>query len=142
MARDGLRGLIQGMERAGDIGHTDKKAQADADRHRAIMSNVDDQSLRGFLAQLEKRHELIRFDKQVDPATNMAAVEWKSYDQLGKGSLFTNILGHPGWQVCSQILADRRKWAIAQGAFVPLAVPIDSIDIGVKTGKNKGFPRR
>ena len=113
MARDGLRGLVKGMERAGDIGHTDKKVQAEADRHRARMRDIDDQSLRGFLERLEKRDELIRFDKQVDPATNMAAVEWKAYDQLGKGSLFTNIFGHPGWQVCSQILADRRKWAIA-----------------------------
>ena len=26
--------------------------------------------------------------------------------------MFTNIKGHEGWQACSQILADRRRWAI------------------------------
>ena len=31
---------------------------------------------------------------------------------IGKASLFTNIEGHPGWTACSQIVADRRKWAI------------------------------
>ena len=139
MAQDGLRGLVKGMERAGDIGHTDKKVQADADRHRARMRDIGDQSLRGFLERLEKRDELIRFDKQVDPATNMAAVEWKAYDQLGKGSLFTNILGHPGWQACSQVLADRRKWAIAlsltEGGSYTLTVGVHDVqDQGYDSG--------
>ena len=45
----------------------------------------------------------------------MSAVEWKTYSELGKSSLFTNIEGHPGWSACSQIVADRRKWAIGLG---------------------------
>jgi 2,5-furandicarboxylate decarboxylase 1 len=74
-----------------------------------------DQSYRTFLAELETRGELIRFQKPVHPTRNMSAVEWKTYAELGKASLFTNIEGHPGWTACSQIVADRRKWAIGLG---------------------------
>jgi len=76
---------------------------------------MPDQSLRTLLGNLEQQGEMIRFDKPVDPLTNMAAVEWKAYNTLGKSSLFTNIEGHEGWQACSQILADRRKWSIGLG---------------------------
>jgi len=75
-------------------------------------TNKIDQSYRTFLAELETRGELVRFKKPVHPLRNMSAVEWKTYNELGKSSLFTNIEGHPGWTACSQIVADRRKWAI------------------------------
>ena len=74
-----------------------------------------DQSYRTFVKNLEQQGELIRFTKEVDPLTNMAAVEWKAFNELGKSSLFTNIKGYPGWQAESQILADRKKWQIALG---------------------------
>lgn len=74
-----------------------------------------DQSYRTFLAELEAQGELVRFVKPVHPTRNMSAVEWKTYNELGKSSLFTNIEGHPGWTACSQIVADRRKWAIGLG---------------------------
>lgn len=74
-----------------------------------------DQSFRTMLANLEQQGELIRFDKEVDPLTNMAAVQWRAYNEMGKASLFTNIAGHDGWKACSQIVADRRKWAIGLG---------------------------
>ena len=67
---------------------------------------MPDQSLRGFLGNLEQQGEMIRFAKEVDPKTTMAAVEWRAYDELGQSSLFENIAGHSGWQACSQILAD------------------------------------
>jgi 2,5-furandicarboxylate decarboxylase 1 len=76
---------------------------------------MPDQSLRTLLGNLEQQGEMIRFEKPVDPLSNMAAVEWKAYNTLGKSSLFTNIEGHAGWQACSQILADRRKWSIGLG---------------------------
>ena len=74
-----------------------------------------DQSLRTFLANLEQQGELIRFAREVDPLENMAAVEWKAFNEAGKASLFTSIKGHEGWRAVSQILADRRKWAIGLG---------------------------
>ena len=74
-----------------------------------------DQSYRSFLAELEAQGELIRISKPVDPVRNMSAVEWKTYNELGKASLFTDIEGHPGWRACSQIVADRRKWSIGLG---------------------------
>jgi len=74
-----------------------------------------DQSYRTFVKNLEQQGELIRFTKEVDPLTNMAAIEWKAFNERGKGSLFANIKGYPGWTAVSQILADRRKWSIAMG---------------------------
>lgn len=76
---------------------------------------MPDQSYRTFLKNLEQQGELINFTKEVDPSETMAAVEWKTYNELGKASLFSNIKGHDGWQAASQILADRRKWAIGLG---------------------------
>ncbi len=76
---------------------------------------MPDQSFRTMLTNLEQQGELIRFDKEVDPLTNMAAVQWRAFNEMGKASLFTNIAGHEGWKACSQIIADRRKWAIGLG---------------------------
>lgn len=76
---------------------------------------MKDQSFRSLLRDLESRDELIRFTKPVHPDHNMAAVEWRAFDELGKASLFTNIEGHPDWTACSQIIADRRKWSIGLG---------------------------
>ena len=76
---------------------------------------MPDQSFRTMLANLEQQGELIRFEKEVDPLTNMAAVQYRAYNERGKASLFTNIAGHDGWKACSQIIADRRKWAIGLG---------------------------
>jgi 2,5-furandicarboxylate decarboxylase 1 len=72
---------------------------------------MTDQSYRSFLKRLEEQGDLIRFTKEVDPLTNMAALEWKAFNDLGKSSLFTNLKGHRGWQACSQILADKKRWA-------------------------------
>ena len=58
---------------------------------------MTDQSYRSFLKRLEDQGDLIRFTKEVDPLTNMAALEWKAFNELGKSSLFTNIKGHRGW---------------------------------------------
>ena len=71
-----------------------------------------DQSYRSFLKNLEDQGYLIRFTREVDPLVNMAAVEWKAYNEMGKSSLFTNIKGHKGWHACSQILADKKRWAM------------------------------
>lgn len=78
-------------------------------------TSIAEQSLRPHLRALEAAGELIRFTREVDPDTNMSAVEWKTYNELGKSSLFTAIAGHPGWTACSQILADRKRWALGLG---------------------------
>ena len=74
-----------------------------------------DQSIRGYLANLEQQGELVRFQKKVDPLENLTAIGWKTYDRLGKASLFDNLTGFPGWQVCNQIITDRKKWGIGLG---------------------------
>ena len=74
-----------------------------------------DQSIRGYLANLEQQGELVRFRKEVDPHENLTAIGWKTFDRLGKASLFDNLTGFPDRQVCNQILIDRRKWGIGLG---------------------------
>ena len=74
-----------------------------------------DQSIRGYLGSLEQHGELIRFTDAVDPHANLTAIGWKTYDRLGKASLFANLTGFPGWRAVNQIVTDRRKWAIALG---------------------------
>ncbi len=102
---------------------------------------MPDQSFRTFLANLEQQGEMIRFTKQVDPLANMSAVEWKTFNELGKSSLFTNIAGYEGWQAVSQILADRKKWAIGLGMDEETILtqvaervrkPVDTVDVAVE----------
>lgn len=101
---------------------------------------MPDQSYRTFLKNLEQQGELLRFTKAVDPLTNLSAVEWQAYRDLGKASLFTNVAGHPDWQVCSQIVSDRRKWSVALGipedellhsvTALAAAAPVPAVDVG------------
>jgi len=100
---------------------------------------MTDQSYRSFLKRLEDQGDLIRFTKEVDPLTNMAAVEWKAFNELGKSSLFTNIKGHRGWQACSQILADKKRWAtgleIQENELLDtishrMTCPVETVEVG------------
>ena len=82
-----------------------------------------DQSLRRHVQNLEQQGELIRFTREVDPHENLSALGWKTYDGLGKASLFANLKGFAGWQVCNQIIADRKKWSIALGLDEDRLIP-------------------
>ncbi len=82
-----------------------------------------DQSLRSHVRNLEQRGELIRVDKETDPRTNVSAIGWKAYDRFGKSTLFTNLKGFPGWQLVSQVITDRRKWAIGLGVDEDAVIP-------------------
>ena len=82
-----------------------------------------DQSFRLHVQNLEQQGELVRFTAATDPHENVSALGWKTYDRLGKASLFANLTGFPGWQVASQVIADRRKWAIALGVETDQLIP-------------------
>jgi 2,5-furandicarboxylate decarboxylase 1 len=82
-----------------------------------------DQSLRGHVQNLEQQGELIRVTKETDPKTNVSAIGWKTYDQLGKSTLFTNLKGHPGWTLATSLITDRRKWAIGFGVDEAALIP-------------------
>ena len=90
-----------------------------------------DQSIRGYLGSLEQQGELLRFSAEVDPHADLTAIGWKTYDKLGKSSLFDNLKGFPGWRVANQIVTDRRKWGIALGVT-------ESQVIGEITARSKG----
>jgi len=82
-----------------------------------------DQSLRGHVHNLEQQGELVHFTDEVAPHENLSALGWKTFDRLGKASLFSNLKGFPGWTVCNQIIADRGKWAIALGVETEALIP-------------------
>jgi len=113
MSDDGLRGFMRTVNRGGDLDTRDLKRKKGEPQTSDRARNLRDQSIRTYLERLEKRGGMLRVSREVDPATNLAAIEWKTYDRLGKATIFDNIKGHPGWQACSQILTDRGKWAMA-----------------------------
>src|SRR5258708_5239377 len=97
-----------------------------------------DQSIRGHIANLEQQGELTRFTTEIDPDATMSAVGWKNFAERGQSCLFTNLKGHPDWQAVSQIVASRRKWAVALGVteheVVPtlaerIASPLPTVDV-------------
>ena len=97
-----------------------------------------DQSIRTHVANLEQQGELTRFAVEIDPDANMSAVSWKSFAERGQSCLFTNLKHHPDWRAVSQIVASRRKWAVALGVeeheVVPtlaerIARPVPTVDV-------------
>ncbi len=95
---------------------------AGADRQRDELT-MREQSIRRHLGNLEQQGELIHFTKPVDPRENVSALSWKTYDAYGKAALFSNLPAFPGWRICSQVIADRRKWSIALGAEPDTLIP-------------------
>jgi 2,5-furandicarboxylate decarboxylase 1 len=134
MGDDGLRGFMRDVNKTGDL---DKRDMNDGGAKKSAPTrNPQDQGIRSYLEKLEKTGEMVRVTKEVDPATNLSAIEWKTYDQHGKATIFDNVKGHPDWQVCSQILTDRKKWAMGvnltedeflEGMLRKVAKPIEPV---------------
>src|SRR4051812_36331916 len=74
---------------------------------------MDEQSIRPLLDRLQASDALLRITKPVGPSFNLAALEWQAYNRFGKATQFESVMGHLGWRVASQLLADRPKWAQA-----------------------------
>ena len=109
MSDDGLRGFMRDVRRDGDLDTRNlKKGKAGA-QTASKARNLQDQSIRTYLERLEKRGEMLRVSREVDPATNLAAIEWKTYDQLGKATLFDNILGRTSCSPPSAASSRRRS---------------------------------
>jgi UbiD family decarboxylase len=134
MGDDGLRGFMRDVNKTGDLDKRDMNK--DGAKKSAPSRNPQDQGLRAYLEKLEKTGEMVRVTKEVDPATNLSAIEWKTYDQHGKATIFDNVKGHPDWQVCSQIFTDRKKWSLGvnltedeflEGMLRKVAKPIEPV---------------
>ena len=108
---DGIRGFISDVRNTSDV---QKRNLSKTKKHELIgkVRNIRDQSLRGYLEKLDKSGELLRITKEVNPAENMGAIQWKAYNELGKATYFNNIIGCSEWTACSQILTDRKKWSL------------------------------
>jgi len=81
----------------------------------AAAAHASGQSLRRYLEILEGEGKLQRIGKTVDVDENISALSYQTYVQRGKGCLFTDIKGFPGWEVASQLVMDRDMWALALG---------------------------
>jgi UbiD family decarboxylase len=81
----------------------------------AAGAHVSGQSLRRYLEVLEGEGKLQRIGKTVDVDENISALSYQAYVQRGKGCLFSDIKGFPGWEVASQLVMDRDMWALALG---------------------------
>ncbi|MBK8065592.1 MAG: UbiD family decarboxylase [Betaproteobacteria bacterium] len=81
----------------------------------AAAAHASGQSLRRYLEILEGEGKLQRIGKRVDVDENISALSYQTYVQRGKGCLFTDIKGFPGWEVASQLVMDRDMWALALG---------------------------
>ena len=89
MGDDGLRGFMRDVNKEGDLDKRDlNKGNA---KKPAPARNPQDQGIRTFLEKLEKTGEMVRVTKEVDPSSNLSAIEWKTYDQHGKATIFDNV---------------------------------------------------
>ncbi len=105
-----------------------------------------DQSIRSHIANLEQQGQLTRFTAEIDPDADMSAVGWKNFAERGQSCLFTTLKGHPDWQAVSQIVADRKKWAVALGVepgdvmatlAERIAQPVPTVDVARETAPCK-----
>ncbi len=70
---------------------------------------------RDFLSYLEENGKLLRVDKEVDTAFEIAAGIRKISDTDGPALLFENIKGFPGWRVAGGVYATQKLFALALG---------------------------
>lgn len=73
------------------------------------------EDLRGYLAHLEERGQLLRVSEEVDPKFEIAAGIRKTSDICGPALLFERIKGFPGWRVLGGLFATRKLVALALG---------------------------
>lgn len=70
------------------------------------------EDFRGFLEFLEKKGELKRLDREVDPKFEVTAYIRKSCDVSGPAFLFEKVKGYRGWKFGAALYAARRRVAM------------------------------
>ena len=71
---------------------------------------MTERTLSSFLDQRAAAGAIVRFERAVDPRSNLAAVGWRCRNELNKGSLFEHVSGCPEWRVATQVLRARDGW--------------------------------
>ena len=78
-----------------------------------------DVDLRSYLNDLRKKGELLEVEEEVDLRYEITAVfKEVSGEQGGPAVLFKNVQGHPNKSVAGNLLASRKKMALALGCNV------------------------
>lgn len=65
--------------------------------------------MRAFLAELDKRGDLVTVEKEVSTEFEIAAYIRKSSDTGGPAFVFDNVEGHDGWRVTGSNFSDPRR---------------------------------
>ena len=73
------------------------------------------EDLRGFLAHLESKEQLLHVKDEVDVKYEIAAGMRKTSDIEGPALLFENVKGYPGWRVLGGLFATRKLVALGLG---------------------------
>ena len=79
--------------------------------------------LRSFLDTLQNNKELLEIKKEVDPRLEVGDITRKVNDFDGPALLFTNIKGHPGWRLATNVLGTLNRLSLAMGAPVNRMIP-------------------
>ena len=79
--------------------------------------------LRSFLDALRANNELLEIDKEVDPRLEIGDITRKVNDFDGPALLFTNVKGHPGWKLASNVLGTLNRLSLAMEAPVNRMIP-------------------
>ena len=73
------------------------------------------QDLRSYIDLIREHKLLLDIKKEVDPLTNLAAIAYRGENEPGKGTMFHNLKGYPGWRAVSYMCGSREKMALGLG---------------------------
>ena len=71
---------------------------------------MTERTLSSFLDRRAAEGAVIRFERAIDPRSDLAAIGWRCRNELNKASLFEQISGSPNWRVATQVLRARDDW--------------------------------
>src|SRR3989442_15607068 len=90
------------------------------------------QDLHSYIDLIREHKLLLDIKKEVDPLTNLAAIAYRGENEPGKGTMFHNLKGYPGWRAVSYMCGSREKMALGLGTTKDKAL----VELG------GGIPRR
>lgn len=95
------------------------------------------QNLRGYIELIREHKLLLDIQKEIDPLTNLAGIAYRAENELGKGTLFHNLKGFPGWRAVSYMCGSREKMALGLGTTKDKAL----VELGARVSRGLVKPK-
>ena len=95
------------------------------------------QNLRGYIELIREHKLLLDIQKEIDPLTNLAGIAYRAETELGKGTLFHNLKGFPGWRAVSYMCGSREKMALGLGTTKDKAL----VELGARVSRGLVKPK-